>query len=45
MNNEIKELIKYRINRAEESLEEAAILFDSGHYNTSSHLKVYLSEA
>lgn len=35
MNQETKELIKHRISRAEESLDEAILLFNSEHYNTS----------
>ncbi|GAB6180167.1 HEPN domain-containing protein [Desulfotomaculum defluvii] len=35
MNEEILQLINYRLSRAEESIEEAALLFNSGHFNTS----------
>jgi uncharacterized protein (UPF0332 family) len=33
MNKELSDLIKYRIDRARESLEEARVLADSGHWN------------
>jgi len=32
--NELRELVKYRIQRAEETLVEAEILFANGHFNT-----------
>lgn len=35
MNEEVRQLISYRVSRAEESIEEAVLLFNSGHYNTS----------
>ncbi|MCL6478747.1 MAG: HEPN domain-containing protein [Peptococcaceae bacterium] len=35
MKPEDKELIKYRFSRTEESLEEAKILLNSGHYNAT----------
>ncbi len=34
MKNELRELVKYRIQRAEETLVEAEILFANGHFNT-----------
>ena len=33
-NGNIEDLIKYRLNRAENALEEARLLFESGHINT-----------
>jgi len=34
LTNETKELIRYRIERAEQTLDEAKLLFDSGYINT-----------
>jgi uncharacterized protein (UPF0332 family) len=34
MNKELNDLIKYRIDRAREALEEARVLAGSGHWNT-----------
>lgn len=35
MNYETVELIKFRFNRAEESLEEATLLYNAGYFNTA----------
>lgn len=35
MNEEMRTLIRYRMERAQESLDEASLLFESGHTNTA----------
>ena len=42
MKPEDKELIKYRFSRAEESLKEAKILLNSGHYNATVNRLYYI---